>query len=534
MPTIQLLFSPADLDSAHKLFQLLDKFKKVSGLKVNSSKTEGMWIGSLKGSEMKPLGIKWPQEPIKALGVSFSYDKKLLYSKNFLEKIDNIKTLINIWSSRGLSLYGKVAIIKTLLLPKVVYVSSLMPTPKHIIDELTHLVYNFLWKGKDKVTRASAINNFEGGGIKMVDIESMIKSLRLSWLKRIFCDNAGAWKKYLEYILKDSGGLMLFNCNCNVKDLNISSLFYTELLKWWCEFREDNAADNNWHYFIWNNQEIRINNKPVFYKRYHNYGIQTVSDLRFDLNNIDSYELIAKNIERTNFLEWTGLRHSVPFNLRNLGTVRSDVSPSFKIDNGLFDVTKKKSKDYYSLLVLKKARLPNYAQKLKCEFNLSDEELKKAFLLPHSVAFEPYVKAFQFKVLNSILYTNSKLCKIGFIADNLCSFCKHDSETMQHLFYDCPHSRSFWKEFESHYLSLTKQQVHLNLKDILIGVLTPKCLLLNYLLLIGKIYLWGCRGNKELPNIQGFKFKVNLKYETEKYICTKNKNLDKLMEKWKM
>ena len=69
-----------------------------------------------------------------------------------------------------------------------------MPAPKHIIDELTHLVYNFLWKGKDKVTRASAINNFEGGGIKMVDIESMIKSLRHSWLKRIFSDNAGAWK----------------------------------------------------------------------------------------------------------------------------------------------------------------------------------------------------------------------------------------------------------------------------------------------------------------------------------------------------
>ena len=117
-------------------------------------------------------------------------------------------------------------------------------------------------------------------------------------------------------------------------------------------------------------------------------------------------------------------------------------------------VTKKKSKDYYSLLVLEKARLPNYAEKPKCEFNLSDEELKKAFLLPHSVAFEPCVKAFQFKVLNSILYKNSKLCKIGFIADNLCSFCKHDSDTMQH---DCSQSRFFWKEFESHYLSLTKQ-----------------------------------------------------------------------------
>ena len=92
----------SDTESAYNLFQLLDKFKKVSGLKVNSSKTEGLWIGSLKGSEMKPLGIKWPQDPIKALGIFFSYDKKMLYLKNFTEKLDKIKKLINIWSSRGL------------------------------------------------------------------------------------------------------------------------------------------------------------------------------------------------------------------------------------------------------------------------------------------------------------------------------------------------------------------------------------------------------------------------------------------------
>ena len=62
----------------------------------------------------------------------------------------------------------------------------------------------FLWKGKDKVTRKSAINDYEGGGIKMVDIESMIECLRLAWLERIFGDNSGAWKNYLEYLLKDT------------------------------------------------------------------------------------------------------------------------------------------------------------------------------------------------------------------------------------------------------------------------------------------------------------------------------------------
>ena len=78
----------SDINSAHKRFQLLNKFHKLSGLKVNSSKTEGMWIGSLKENVMKPLGIKWPQESIKALAVFFSYNKKLLYMKNFSEKLD--------------------------------------------------------------------------------------------------------------------------------------------------------------------------------------------------------------------------------------------------------------------------------------------------------------------------------------------------------------------------------------------------------------------------------------------------------------
>ena len=72
-------------------------------------------------------------------------------------------------------------------------------------------------KGKDKVTGKSAKNDYEKEGIKMIDIESIIESLRLAWLKIIFSDNSGAWKHYLGYVLKETGGLVLFNCNYNVK-----------------------------------------------------------------------------------------------------------------------------------------------------------------------------------------------------------------------------------------------------------------------------------------------------------------------------
>ena len=86
----------ADTDSALVLFQASENFEILSGLKVNSTKTEGLWLGSLKKSDSKPLDIKWPNEPTKALAVFLTP----LYEKHFRETIVKIKKLINIWSSR--------------------------------------------------------------------------------------------------------------------------------------------------------------------------------------------------------------------------------------------------------------------------------------------------------------------------------------------------------------------------------------------------------------------------------------------------
>ena len=138
----------------------------MSGLEINCTKTEGMWIGSSKENKAKPFGIKWPNIPIKALGVYFTYDQKLLKEKNFIERLDSIKKLINIWSSRGLSIYGKVTIIKSFLIPKFVYACSLLPTPKELVKQLNQLLFKFLWKGTDKVTRLSTINEYEEGGLR--------------------------------------------------------------------------------------------------------------------------------------------------------------------------------------------------------------------------------------------------------------------------------------------------------------------------------------------------------------------------------
>ena len=54
-----------------------------------------MWIGSARLNQTKPLGINWPNEPIKVLGIfyTYAYDLKLLHKKNFLENLKTFECL---------------------------------------------------------------------------------------------------------------------------------------------------------------------------------------------------------------------------------------------------------------------------------------------------------------------------------------------------------------------------------------------------------------------------------------------------------
>lgn len=133
-------------------------------------------------------------------------------------------------------------VIKTLVIPKFVYICSLLPVSDEFVKELNRLVYKFLWKGPDKTIRLSTINDYAKGGLRMIDLDCMIKSLRLAWLQRICNVTEGPWKWYLSHLLTKFGGLFLFNCNYDVNDLSVPSPFYFQLLKWWSEFREDFAS----------------------------------------------------------------------------------------------------------------------------------------------------------------------------------------------------------------------------------------------------------------------------------------------------
>ena len=98
---------------------------------------------------------------------------------NFEERPNQIQKTVNLWSMRGLSLFGEVTIIKTFLIPKMLHVSSIIETPYDILRRMERMIYKFLWKGPDRVTRNLVINTLEQGGLNLTDIETQIKALRL-------------------------------------------------------------------------------------------------------------------------------------------------------------------------------------------------------------------------------------------------------------------------------------------------------------------------------------------------------------------
>ena len=132
----------SDIPSLKKFLDSLNAFEKCSGLKMNVSKTKAMWIGTMKNSLEKPLGLEWCTT-VKNLGIHFSCNQQVLSSQIFQEKLDKIQKLINLWNMRGLSLFGRVTIVKTFLIPKLLYVSSIIETPTDVIKRMERMIFKF-------------------------------------------------------------------------------------------------------------------------------------------------------------------------------------------------------------------------------------------------------------------------------------------------------------------------------------------------------------------------------------------------------
>lgn len=126
--------------------ELTEIYGKASGSKVNVDKSSIMLWGNWDYNKILTYGFELCKDGLKILGVQFYRENG--EKKNWIEKLAKIRTKMDIWKSRKLTVSGKVLVIKSDILPALNYLAGVYPVPIRIKLQITRVIFCFIWGGK--------------------------------------------------------------------------------------------------------------------------------------------------------------------------------------------------------------------------------------------------------------------------------------------------------------------------------------------------------------------------------------------------
>lgn len=510
--------------------KVLKFYASISGLVVNVEKTKVVWIGSKKNSLDKLCpedNLDWVRE-FTVLGIKFSVTLQDMILLNYSDKIVQIKNLLLQWSKRNLTPIGKIAVIKSLALSKIVHLFQAIPNPNpQFLNEMQCLFFKFVWGNKpDKLRRKIMIQNYEDGGLKMVEVNNFIKSIKLTWIRRTI----GSYKKYFiflkelypftEKFLSFGSDYIDSNIqridNCFWKDAYIAlSLFYKQV--------KPNSLKEFYQTPLWLNPNIKVGGNSVHLCHWHNKGILCINDL---LNPNGSVMTLVdfqhKYNIHTNFIEFEGLLSSIRIYKQKLQLrgqeipvqnpiILLPVQPIIQDQRGCRTI-----QDYYLADTMRPTSINKWEIDLDLQLNYKKMNI---FGLPFKITKDSQLLWFQTKINNRILGTNSFLKKIKIRNTDNCSFCGNPPETITHLFIDCQYTKDFYHAL---YAKLTNCNSNIKTDwsktDILFG--NDKFdKVLNRIILYSKKFIYNQRCHSITPSINNFCTVLKKEYELEKYIA---------------
>jgi exonuclease III len=536
-------------ESLKETLETLNKFHTYSGLKLNLSKCEAMWLGAKAGCKEKPLGLKWVTES-KALGIHFSYDANIMFEKNFTKKLKELKRILAMWGLRDLSVLGRITVFKSLALSKVIYQCNNLYVADDFIKELNQLAFDFIWNGKpDKVKRTTIIAGYERGGLRMLDVPSFIQAQKVMWVKRLLKLDEGSFKAYPNYTLNKILGEKSFNCRTNLKVLeNKISPFYYQLLKAWEKTKDPPGGDpfSIRRETLWKNKYIMNHKKEIYYENWFKKGIITIHDILLENGEFKQLEELSMEFGfEVPFMEFNALKLAIPLPWKR--SLKSMRIPKQTISNeeSLFITCNKKTlalsvavnKDIYWDLIKEKQTDPIVVHKWCTMFNMDKNDWPCIFEVFAGIK-EAKLKAFQFKVLYNLLPCNLYLSKIGRSNSDKCPKC-YKLEDMMHYLVECPDTTAIWSQLSRWWQGLTNQDINLKKRDILIGVQDRLFEIkmkeqLNEIITLTK---WKIHANKQLGETTCFyQILYSIKYmiSLDEVIATRTEKLQKHEEKWKL
>ncbi len=544
-------------ESFENLFNVLDTFGKCSGCKVNLRKSKSIWIGSKKGSQVFPFqdkGLCWVSEKFNYLGINFSLNLSSLFDLNYKVKLRKIEQTLNCWKARSLSLIGKVCVIKSLLLPQLLYLFSVLciKIPESFFKTLNTLFFKFIWSGgNDRVKRDFLCLDYSWGGLRMVNVKCFAQAQKMVWVKYLLDNNYECtWKsielQFLENFHTDPTILWKSHAPETLLS-NLNNIQLADSIRSWYEFRDKAAEDLGYTSHevksqkctcIWFNKNIRSKSKQYFYyDAWYSKGICTLSDVLYDdvqtpvLKSFDDL-IVEFDIPYTDRRKYNFFVKSI-VNCGILDDFEGQDLDIFDIFSNNLILAPKVPRYTYSIMSNK---LPPEKTQMfwKNSFeNISDEE-DFEWVEIHTRNFkctiETQLRSFYFKLFHKAFAFNKFLHKIGRKDSPLCFFCDKVPETVVHVFCECEKVNPIWNELQDLINDKLQTDYNFDKFELMFGVTSDK--FLSFLFLCCKFYIYRCRFQEVIPNFSAFKNFILLKRKVEYDIAYKKGKLSSHFKKW--
>ena len=169
----------------------------------------------------------------------------------------------------------------------MLYPASVTFIPERVIKDFKRMICKFIWGSEvNKVAYYTICLPVEQGGLKLLDLKSLIQSAHLSWIRRLCRWDCQKWTLIPRLILGAQSTLFRFFLEKKRDRLKtIFNPFYKEILQTWLDvyYRLPVTEEERQNESLWNNDFITCGGKNMNWRKCDMAGVVQIKDfLRID------------------------------------------------------------------------------------------------------------------------------------------------------------------------------------------------------------------------------------------------------------
>ena len=435
-----------------EIFCEYEEFSKNSGLVLNAEKTDVLCFNNARRSDhqfdVTYIGVSYHLqglEQIKINGILFRQDPGTRVNENVAKVVAAMEKHLLAWSTRHLTLLGRILIIKTFAVSQAIYLMQSMSLDEVQCKLIMKTIYKFLWnrnfngnRAPERLKRSIMLTPVSLGGFGLIDVRELRESLDLRSYGRLIKSTHPFFRQVKDLICFDNFFKVEITKAVDSKmseSLRLLNKERKKILSWPIEAVISNVT------LVKLIQEMRL--KTVLTRQ----GRQSLNYL------ILSRRVANAKIVDLTLAEFRGLENFVAYS--GLGKIIIALlrvqRPNVEIDSSEAYPTKSLKIVNVSTLSSKALRqaINDDADKIICLYKIGmilDPGEVKAWSRSLKKLTSTRHKNILLRFVHGDIFSNSRLCKFRLRDTANCINCPEALETIQHRISECPKAVEAWSK----------------------------------------------------------------------------------------